>query len=410
MAGGLLAVAPFAVRYSNEARYYTLFSALALASWWLLLRAVRLRSWSGFVAYGVSLGLLALTHPFTPIVVAFQLLFLAVMGRIRRTDRATVVLVVTRVGVAVGIGVLIALPWYAYGLAYWSTHSTPYSLNPRGTFAVALDFDLYRRATNWILGNSSGFGVVAASLLALVVLGLVLARSRLRLVATACVVVVVASVAVLVPLSRLAGTYLAFRRIESLLPPVLLAAAVGIVVGGEWLARLVHREGWALPLAGGIMLVVVVFSGLATRDSYRREKSNYRELASTVRDAPDGATIVIGPLAQGWEPRVRAYLGWQGVGDRPVHYLRSGDEPGRIAWNGTTCPVIWITGSDPASPEFRTRALNDVARVDPVAGDASLGELVLPWYVSTSCPADRADLRRQADATSRVPAGIVRGG
>ena len=41
LAAGLLAVAPFSVRYSQEARYYTMFSALQLLSWWMLLRALR---------------------------------------------------------------------------------------------------------------------------------------------------------------------------------------------------------------------------------------------------------------------------------------------------------------------------------------------------------------------------------
>ncbi len=413
IAGILLAVAPFAVRYSSEVRYYTLFSALALLSWWLLLRAVRLLSWSGFVAYGVCLGTMALTHPFTPIVIGFQIGGLVVAAFVRRSERNLVVLVGTRVAVAVGIGVAMALPWYVYGLTYWTTHATHFTLNPPGTFAVALDPDLYRRASVWLLGNGSGVSLVVILLLGFVAVGLTLARGRPRWVAFAATGYVVLFVALMVPLAHLGGTYVAFRRLEDLIAPVLLASAIGVVAVADRLATWFGRAGSALPvtgaIAGSIAAVLVVVSGLATLDSYRQEKTNYGELATTVRDAPANASIVIGPISKGWAPRIRTYLRWQGAGGRPVQLLPVGRSIDHLQWHPGQC-VVWITGSHPDDPAFQTIALNDVARVAPIAGDASLGELVLAWYVSRSCPANQKAFERQARRISHVLPGVVQPG
>ena len=78
-AGALLAVAPFAVRYSQENRYYVMFSALALLSWWLVLRALRLRRTSAWVWYGIGAAAMQLTHPFAPLVLVIQAALVGVM-------------------------------------------------------------------------------------------------------------------------------------------------------------------------------------------------------------------------------------------------------------------------------------------------------------------------------------------
>ena len=89
VAGLLLAVAPFVVRYSQENRYYVMFSALSLLSWWLLMRALRLRRVSHWIAYGVMAAAMQLTHPFAPLVLLVQAgVFLFVALRARRTGTA----------------------------------------------------------------------------------------------------------------------------------------------------------------------------------------------------------------------------------------------------------------------------------------------------------------------------------
>ena len=66
LAGVLLAVAPFAVRYSQENRYYTTFAAVHVLSWWLVVRAGQERRRADFVRWGITAGILLLAHPFAP--------------------------------------------------------------------------------------------------------------------------------------------------------------------------------------------------------------------------------------------------------------------------------------------------------------------------------------------------------
>src|SRR4029079_11871428 len=77
VAGLLLAVAPFAVRYSQENRYYVMFSTLAQVSWRLLLRALRRRDGAAWIWYGVVAAAMQLTHPFSPLVLALEALVVA---------------------------------------------------------------------------------------------------------------------------------------------------------------------------------------------------------------------------------------------------------------------------------------------------------------------------------------------
>ena len=111
VAGSLLAVAPFVVRYSQENRYYVMFSALVLLSWWLLLRALRLRTTWSWVWYGVIAAAMQLTHPFAPLVLAIEAGVVAVLAwRARKTDAVKPLL--RGYVIAVLVGIILILPWY----------------------------------------------------------------------------------------------------------------------------------------------------------------------------------------------------------------------------------------------------------------------------------------------------------
>ncbi len=85
---------------------------------------------------------------------------------------------------------------------------------------------------------------------------------------------------ILVPLATAMGTYFAFRRIESLLPPLILLAALTLVGFGDRIAgRPPASErggGWASPRSRAAVAVVVAVSAVATAKYYRSEKSDYR--------------------------------------------------------------------------------------------------------------------------------------
>ena len=57
-----------------------MFSAFALLSWWLVLRALRLRTTvPPWVWYGVVAAAMQLTHPFAPLVLALEASLVAVI-------------------------------------------------------------------------------------------------------------------------------------------------------------------------------------------------------------------------------------------------------------------------------------------------------------------------------------------
>jgi hypothetical protein len=204
----------------------------------------------------------------------------------------------------------------------------------------------------------------------------------------------------LVLLARWIGTYFAYRRVESLLPPLALLAAITIVAGTDRLRALgVPRK--AATVAGAVGLAVLLaLSLVATVDYYRSEKTNYRAFARTVRDAPEDSLVVVGPVDERWLRLIPQYLGWKGV-DRPVAYLEaSGRRPTLPLRPGG---VTWLTGAPPNQPDMGTQALNDVDALQIIAGDSSGLRVILPWFASTSLPTSEADLTRQRDVIVGLP-------
>jgi hypothetical protein len=153
-------------------------------------------------------------------------------------------------------------------------------------------------------------------------------------------------------------------------------------------------------VAGGAVAIVVAVSAVATVKYYRSEKSDYRALARVVRGTPRDSLVVIGPVDTRWVPWIKNYLKWKGV-ERPVKFLVAGKPAPRLAFDGQM--VVWLTGSPPSVPGLATSALNNVHRMQVIAGDRSVRQAILPWFASTSYPTTRAELRDQRDAVFVLP-------
>jgi hypothetical protein len=50
-----------------------------------------------------------------------------------------------------------------------------------------------------------------------------------------------------------------------------------------------------------------------------------------------------------------------------------------------------------------TRSLNDLDRMQIIAGDSSGPLAILPWFASQAFPLTRADFDHQSDVVSRLP-------
>jgi hypothetical protein len=226
------------------------------------------------------------------------------------------------------------------------------------------------------------------------------ARGRDRVVASFALVYTLVLVLALVLLARWIGTYFAYRRVESLLPALLLVVAIAIVGGVERLRALAVPPRVAVAVGGVAVAALLALSVVATVDYYRTEKTNYRALARTIEDAPGDALVVVGPVDERWLRLIPKYLDWKGV-DRPVAYVEAaGRRPDLEPQPGG---VTWLTGAPPNQPDMRTQALNDVAALQVIAGDSSGLHVVLPWFASTSRPKSRADLLRQRDLVAGLP-------
>jgi hypothetical protein len=65
--------------------------------------------------------------------------------------------------------------------------------------------------------------------------------------------------------------------------------------------------------------------------------------------------------------------------------------------------VVWFTGASPERADMKTRALNDLEKMQIVAGDSSGPLAILPWFVSRSEPGSQAQLNEQGEVVSRLP-------
>ncbi len=282
-----------------------------------------------------------LTHPFAPLVLVLEALVVAVMlWRERGTPKPKVLR--RGYGLAIVVGLVLILPWYVYGALKWIPNALDgksYALNPSGQFAVPLDADLFKRGAEWLLGNAQDITVLVSILVVLVLAAPLLARGRERVVAASTLAYVLVFVLVLVPLARALGTYFAYRRIESLVAPMLLLVAVALVAGVYRLFALQLDRKVAVGVGAVAVLVVTGLALSATISYYGTDKTNYRAFAREVRDAPPGQRIVVGSSTRRAAGLIRDYLHWKGV-DRPVTFLVPGSKPltGPLPADG----VLWL--------------------------------------------------------------------
>ncbi|MBD2102973.1 glycosyltransferase family 39 protein [Leptolyngbya sp. FACHB-261] len=108
LAAALLALSPFDVLFAQTARQYGLLTTTVIASSWLLLRALRLQTWSSWGLYTLACTLGFYTHPFFGLTLAGQVAYVLLMlwGNLKRWQQVTL-----RPLLAVGAALLLYAPW-----------------------------------------------------------------------------------------------------------------------------------------------------------------------------------------------------------------------------------------------------------------------------------------------------------
>jgi len=130
----LVALSPFAIRYSTEARMYSLVMFLVLAGYLLIGRARRQPSIGRLVPVALVVGLLLLTHYWALWLTGAVLVVLGWQwrGSIGDDRRAR-----ARVMVAVALGGLLLLPWLPSMLTQSAHTGTPWAATVRPTTMIA---------------------------------------------------------------------------------------------------------------------------------------------------------------------------------------------------------------------------------------------------------------------------------
>lgn len=315
----VLATSPFAIRYSTEARMYSLVMLLVLAGWLAVRQALRTPTVGWLAAVAVCAGLLALTHYWSFYLLAATALLLVVAWRRGRPQAL-------RVLVGLACGAVLFLPWLPAFLSQAGSTGTPWGRPERPTNVLAIAFTDWGGGPN---GEAQLLGAVLALLVLLAAMGRAVddrrieldlrtvpgARSDLAVVGITMALAIVAGYAT-------AGAF-ASRYTAVVFPIVVLLAARGITaVPGDALK------------AGALAVVAVLGLGGGVRNTVTNRTQN-GELAQYISaNGAEGDVVAFCPDQLG--PATTRYLAdgfdgvtWPALGDPRfvdwVDYEEKGD-------------------------------------------------------------------------------------
>ena len=277
VSGLLLAASPFIVKWSQQARGYTLLLALGILATILLLRALERGSRGAWLVYGIAFAGVLVWHPVAGILLAPSHAVLVTQRRDRVLPHALLGLVVV---VAIGV------PWVAQ-IAMRST-GEGVAMNWLG----APTFEEGARALLDISG-AAGLGLLLG-LVGLVLLWQVGDRGRFAWLATWTFAPFVVALVVTIVRPIYLDRYL------------MIAAPAFALLGGVALTRLTPR----LRVAAAVALAVAVLAGLAawysTTDDGNWRSEDWRSATEFVLErSGDADAVVVAPWSAA--PAARYY-------------------------------------------------------------------------------------------------------
>ena len=228
----LYATSPFAIRYSTEARMYSLVALLVVGGWLAVKRAEERPTVPRLALVSLVAGLLLLTHYWSIFLLAVVVGGLLVRGWQARQrgdafDRQAVL------AAAVVAGGVLFLPWLPTFLAQAGSTGTPWGEAMRPATVLFISLADWGGGPH---GEASLLGVCLVLLAALALLGRAVGRSRIELDlrtvphVRAELVVVVGTMALAVAVSYLSQAAFASRYTSIVHPLVVLLAAAGVMV------------------------------------------------------------------------------------------------------------------------------------------------------------------------------------
>ena len=308
----LMAASPFAVRYSSEARMYTLMLVLALLGYLSLVEALETPTTGGLAAVAAVTALLLYTHYWSIQLLAVVAVVLAV--RARRPAGASA----RRALVAMAVGALALVPWLPVFVFQLRHTGTPWATNPGPNVLVDTVFDF--AGPRAVVGEL--LGLVLLALAAIGVFGHAAGPGRLELRArprrgtAELAVVVFGTLLLAMVLGFATRAAFASRYATAVLAPFVLLCGLGI-------AALPSRRAATAVLAGVVGLGLVGSGAEAATE----RTAAARVAAALRRSAAPGDVVVYCPDQLG--PSVSRLLP---VGRYRQLTFPTGAGPERVDW------------------------------------------------------------------------------
>ena len=263
----LLATSPYAVRYSTEARMYSMVMFLVLAGWLAVRAALDEPTVPRLLPVALVSGLLALTHYWSLYLLAATGLLLLWLWRRRAMDAAL------RVSVALLAGAVLFLPWLPSFLEQSKHTGTPWGRPERPTQIFTISF------TDWGGGPNGEAQFLGIALVLLVLLALfAVARDRrhidldlhTRPEARPEVFVVLATLVIATVASYASSAAFASRYTAVIFPLVLLLCGLGLAAFADAKVRV------------GILVVLSLFGLVGMSRNERGERTQNGHLAAYI--------------------------------------------------------------------------------------------------------------------------------
>lgn len=247
LAALLLAVAPLHLRYSQEARFYALFTCVAVASTVALLLAMRRPDRRGWAAYTLLLVVGLYSHYYMPLVVAAQGAAVLAARLLPRwfplPRRASPARALRGFLVGCAVAAIAFLPWFLYAVA--GEKRAPRGILPELSLAQAqqIVFGLFLSGPPRTVGVESWLPWLYLALAAAgIAAGLARRWTRTATLALA-TLVVFSPLAILLAL-RWVAYFFEVRQILFLLPFALILTAAGVAAVAEVPGRLTRSARW----------------------------------------------------------------------------------------------------------------------------------------------------------------------
>ena len=255
LAALLLAVAPLHLRYSQEARFYALFTCVAVASTVALVIALRRGDRRSWVAYTLLVIAGLYSHYYMPLVVAAQgagvLAARLLPSRFPLPRRTSAAHALRGFLVSCAAAALAFLPWLFFAVLQERRV-------PRGV-APELSLDLMRQIVTGLLLSNPPETVRIESwlpwLYVILLLGGIvagLARRRTRVVTLSLTLLVLLSPLMIVLALRWIEYFFEVRQVLFLLPFMLILTALGVTGVAEGVGRMTKSTRWEGRLFAGI--------------------------------------------------------------------------------------------------------------------------------------------------------------